>query len=43
MVGNSTFDFKYKKKDMAITIKVNDCVNIKDSVVDVDPQLFFQR
>ena len=43
MVGNSTFDFKYKKKDKAITIKVNDCVNIKDSVVDVDPQLFFQR
>ena len=28
---------------MAIIIKTSDSVNIKDSVVKVDPQLFFQR
>ena len=42
MVGSSAFDFKYKKKDMVIIIKVNDFVNVKDNMVEIDPQLFFQ-
>ena len=42
MVGSSAFDFKYKKKDMVIIIKVNDFVNVKDNMVEMDPQLFFQ-
>ena len=43
MVGSSAFYVKYEKKDMAIPIKTKDPVNIKDSVVEVNSQLFFQR
>ena len=39
----SAFDYKFRKKDMVIIIKTNASVNIADSVVEVDPRLFFQR
>ena len=42
LMGSSAFDLKYRKKDIVIIIKANDSVNIKDSLVEVDPQLFFQ-
>ena len=43
MTGTSEFDYKFRRKDMTITIKTNASVNIEASVVEVDPQLFFQR
>ena len=43
MTGTSAFDYKFIRKDMTITIKTNASVNIEASVVEVDPQLFFQR
>ena len=39
----SAFDYKFRKRDMAIIIKTNAPVNIEDSVVEVDPRLFFRR
>ena len=41
MARTSVFDYKFKKKDMAITIKTNASVNIKDNMVEVDLQVFF--
>ena len=43
VVGSSAFDYKFKKKDMAIIIKTKVSFNIEDSVVEDDPRLFFQR
>ena len=44
MITNQVaFDYKFRKKDMVIIIKTNSSVNIQDSVVEVDPLLFFQR
>ena len=44
MITNQVaFDYKFRKKDMVIIIKTNASVNIQDSVVEVDPLLFFQR
>ena len=43
IAGTSAFDYKFRKKDMPIIIKINAFVNIEDSVVEVDPRLFFQR
>ena len=42
MAGTSAFDYKFRKKGMAITIKTNASVNIEDSVIEVDPKLCFQ-
>ena len=39
----SSFDNKFRKKDMAIIIKTNASANIEDSVVEVDSWVFFQR
>ena len=36
LAGNSVFDYKFQKKDMAIIIKTNASDNIEDNVVDVD-------
>ena len=43
MAGNSAFDYRFRKKDMTITIKTNASVNIEKGMVEVDIQLFFQR
>ena len=43
MAGTSAFDYKFRKKDMTITIKTNASVNIEKGMVEVDIQLFFQR
>ena len=42
IAGTSEFGNKFRKKDIAITIKTYSSVSIEDSVVEVDPQLFFQ-
>ena len=43
MAGTSAFDYKFRKKDMTITIKTNASVTIEKGMVEVDIQLFFQR
>ena len=40
ITGSSAFDYKFRKKNMAITINTKASVNIEESVVEVDPQLF---
>ena len=39
IAGTSTFDYKFRKKDMIIILKTNASVNIEDCVVEVDPRL----
>ena len=39
----SAFDYKFRKKDMAIIIKTNACLIIEDSIVEVGPRLLFQK
>ena len=41
IAGTSAFDYKFRKKDIAIIIKTNASVSIEESVVEVDPRLFF--
>ena len=41
VVGSSAFDYKFRKKDMAIITQTNASVNTEDSVVGDDPRLFF--
>ena len=43
MTGTLTFYCKFRKKDTVITIRTNASLNNKDSVLEVDPQLFFQK
>ena len=43
LIQGMTLDYKFTKKEMCITIKINASLNIGDIVVKVDPQLFFQR
>ena len=43
IAGTSAFDYKFRKKDMVITIKTNASVNNEDTVVEVDTQLLFHR
>ena len=37
------FDYSFRKKDMAITMKTKASVDLGDVTIQVDPQLFFQR
>ena len=39
----SVYDYNFTRKDMPITMKTKSSVNTGDIVVEVDPQLFFQR
>lgn len=41
MARTLVFDYKFKKKDMAITIKTNSSVNIEDNMVEVELQVLF--
>ena len=41
IAGTAAFDYKFKNKEMAIITKTNAFVNIENSVVEVDPRLFF--
>ena len=43
MQGFSVHDYSFKKKDKAITMKAHSAVELDGEVVDVDPQLLFQR
>ena len=43
IAGTAIFDYKFKNKYMAIITKTNAFVNIEESVVEVDPRLFFER
>ena len=43
MVGKSVHTYSFKKKDMAVTMKPRNSVDIDGEIVAVDPQLLFQR
>ena len=43
MSGISVYDHSFTRKDMPITMKSKSSVNTVDILVEVDPQLFFQR
>ena len=43
MKGCSVFDYSFKKKDMAVTMKTKASLDLGDMTVQIDPQLFFQR
>ena len=43
MKGCSVFDYSFRKKDMAITMKTKASLDLGDVTIQVDPQLFFQR
>ena len=43
MHGISIYDYSFKKKDKAVTMKVRSTAELDGEVVHVDPQLLFQR
>ena len=43
MHGKSPKDFKFKRKDHAVTLAVKSCVKIDNEHVQIDPNLMFQR
>ena len=43
MYGVDAYDYTFKKKDKAVTMKVHSSVELDGEVVSVDPQLLFQR
>jgi hypothetical protein len=43
MVGKAVSEFKFKKKDQAVTMDVKRCARVDGERLQVDPQLLFQR
>ena len=43
MVGATAADFSFKRKDQAVTMASKSAVKVGGEVVQVDPQLLFQR
>ena len=43
MHGISVYDYSFKKKNKAVTMKLRSTVQLDGEVVHVDPQLLFQR
>ncbi len=43
MLGKSIAEHSFKKKEQVVTLSNNSTVRIRDEVIDIDPQLLFQR
>ena len=43
MKGSSVFDYSFKKKDVAVSMKTKTSLHIGDIILKVDPQTFLQR
>lgn len=43
MVGKCVMDFSFKKKNQIVTMTTNNAIRISDELVNIDPQLLFQR
>ncbi|KAK7111484.1 hypothetical protein V1264_011106 [Littorina saxatilis] len=43
MVGTSVKDFKFKRKNQAVTMDIQTSAKIEGEIIQVDPQLLFQR
>ena len=43
MIGQSVFEYSYKRKDMAVTMQCKSSVEHNDDIIPIDNQLIFQR
>ncbi len=43
MLGKSIAEHSFKKKEQLVTLRNNSTVRIREEVIDIDPQLLFQR
>ena len=43
MIAQSVDEYSFRRKDQAVTLSVNSSLKINDEVVNIDPQLLFQR